>query len=492
MNANDWREVDRDRLGKHLEHELRKRDMTRRDLVRGGVRLASGVGLGWLFAACSGQGEEEGPSPQPAQTGANFTGTLRVRGLADDLPGPIRAAADKALGFALRFDVAGTATSERKVLNEPDSFDVFSGRHYQYDRLWSSGAFRPLDRTKIPNWEQVSKLFKLGKIDPASVECTVGQGDAPVTKLYVDPERSGKWPASPETSGENEGVLVQWADLSKTPVVGIGDEPPWITGCPQSFGMDSMGYNGDVIYKEPGQVSWAELLNPAYRGRVALGGDPEIALQDAAAATRALGLMTFRSLGNMTKEEIDGLIKILLDLKKNGHFHSVWQTFEESVNLIASGEVILAPMPSSAVALLVVQGVNARFAAPPEGFRGWSGGQAIAAHVTDPAKLQACYDYINWGLSREPGAIMMRQGYYHALQETSRQFLEPEEWDYWIEGEPAAKDLPGITGQVGDIRKGAVRDGGAFIDRACRCSSWNSYPQEAEYLNQRWSEFWPD
>ena len=82
------------------------------------------------------------------------------------------------------------------------------------------------------------------------------------------------------------------------------------------FNMDSMGYLGDVIKKAPNQVHWGELLNPAWKGRVALLNDPGIAMQDAGNAVEDLGLMKFKDLGNMTKAEIDGLIKILIKYKK--------------------------------------------------------------------------------------------------------------------------------------------------------------------------------
>jgi putative spermidine/putrescine transport system substrate-binding protein len=196
------------------------------------------------------------------------------------------------------------------------------------------------------------------------------------------------------------------------------------------------------------------------------------------------------SLGNLTKEEIDALTKILLDYKKQGQFAAFWTTFNDSVNFMASGEVVIESMWSPAVALLVAQGQNVKYAAPPSGFRGWCSTQGISAKAAeDPSKLQACYDYINWWNSGEPGAIMMRQGYYNGAQEPTRAFVEPEEWDFWIEGQPAAKDLPGITGQVGDIKAGQVRDGGSFIDRACQYATWNSYFDENEYQVTKWNEF---
>ncbi len=506
----DWREKDRDQLERHLEHELKKRGLTRRDLMKGGMGMAGALGLGALFAACGGGGEEAATEAAPPATEAappateaapKFTGTLRVIGLGVDLqaadgragaqPGaPIAEEAEKALGFKLEFTVKNTVEMEQIALTQPESFDIFSGYHYMYDRLWSSGNLQPVEIAKITEWANINNLFKLGKVDPASTTCTVGAGDAPVTKLYVDPDKTGAWPTSPETNTANEGVLVQWADIAASPIAGIGDEPKYCTGVPQNFNMDSMGYNADVIQKAPNEVSWAELFNPSYKGRVALLADPAIALQDAGNAAIASGLVEgFGSLGNMTKEEMDVMFKILTDLKKSGHFKAFWGDFNESVNLMASGEVVIESMWSPAVAVLVSQGLNVLYASPPEGFRGWSDGQAISAKVSDPSALQACYDYINWWNSGVPGALMMRQGYYSAYQEPTRQYVTPEEWDYWIDGKPAATDLPGITGQVGDIKAGTTRDGGSFVDRGCHYSTWNSHPQEEEYMTTLWNEF---
>ena len=92
----DRREVDRDQLEKHLDHECKKRGMTRRDLMKGGAGMAAAMGLGWLFAACGGDGGEEPaaapppaepappsgePAAPPAEEAPKFTWTLRVTGL---------------------------------------------------------------------------------------------------------------------------------------------------------------------------------------------------------------------------------------------------------------------------------------------------------------------------------------------------------------------------------------------------------------------------
>ena len=82
----------------------------------------------------------------------------------------------------------------------------------------------------------------------------------------------------------------------------------------------------------------------------------------------------------------------------------------------------------------------------------------------------------------------MRVGYYNPVQKTTRPLVSPAEWDYWIAGKPAARDLPGAFGDV-TIRKGQVRDGGPFSRRACRYACWNSVFREHAYQERRWHAF---
>jgi putative spermidine/putrescine transport system substrate-binding protein len=207
--------------------------------------------------------------------------------------------------------------------------------------------------------------------------------------------------------------------------------------------------------------------------------------------------MRFQNLGNMTRGEIDRLIKILTTYKKNGHFRAFWSTFNESVNLMASKEVVIESMWSPAVALLVAQGVNCRYAKPKEGMRGWCSAQGIPAHVTGE-KLDAAYAYLNWMYDGFLGANIMRQGYYIANGKTlpgwirtkGRAFgYDPAEFDFWYNGKAAAKDLPGITGKVGDIKARQTRDGGSFITRSEKYSSWNSFFTENVYQVKRVNDF---
>ena len=82
----------------------------------------------------------------------------------------------------------------------------------------------------------------------------------------------------------------------------------------------------------------------------------------------------------------------------------------------------------------------------------------------------------------------MRQGYYSAAPETSKQFMSADEWGYWYEGKPAKSD---IIDQFGNKleKAGAVRDGGCCFDRMGKVEGWNSVMKENRYMVRKWNEF---
>ena len=43
---------------------------------------------------------------------------------------------------------------------------------------------------------------------------------------------------------------------------------------------------------------------------------------------------------------------------------------------------------------------------------------------------------------------MNRQGYYASVPQTAKKFMEPYEWDYWMEGKPAANDIKSPEGNI--------------------------------------------
>jgi putative spermidine/putrescine transport system substrate-binding protein len=463
------------------------RGMTRRDLlVRGGVGAAAVSGLGSLA----------GPAAAAPRGSEAFTGTLRVITLGVEWPPGAEQQAEKDLGFKFNVQLMGTNAQVQKSITAPKSFDIGGLYNYQFFQIWPTGNFQPVDTRQIKAWARMYPIFTKGKVQLNNPNCTPGQGNAPFRVMFLDTNGSSGLPLTKEGPKTNKQIVQWWNEGTNK---ANGRQPTTIVGPPAHFNMDSMGYNGDVIKKHPTQVSWAELLNKSWKGRVALLNDPGIMSQDAGNAVQALGLMKFKNVGNMTRGEIDRLVKILINYKKQGQFRAFWSTFNESVNLMASKEVVIESMWSPAVALLVAQGVNCRYAYPKEGMRGWCSAQGIPKHVTGD-KLDAAYRYLNWMYEGFLGALIMRQGYYIANGQdlpkwiasqgkTGRPPFTQEEFDFWYNGKAAVRDLPGITGRVGDIKKGQVRDGGSFLRRSCKYSSWNSFFTENVYQVKRINDF---
>jgi putative spermidine/putrescine transport system substrate-binding protein len=105
---------------------------------------------------------------------------------------------------------------------------------------------------------------------------------------------------------------------------------------------------------------------------------------------------------------------------------------------MASGEVVIQSMWSPAVTAVRSKGIDCVFQPLKEGYRAWAAGFGLPATLSG-RKLDASYEFINWFLDGWAGAYLNRQGYYSAVLETAKEKMEPYEWQYWMEGKPAAQ-----------------------------------------------------
>ncbi len=446
--------------------------LTRRDLL---VRAAAGAGALGL----------EVPSASAAVPADR---TLRVATIGYDLgeiPG-LATRAEREIGVRVLPEITTEYQMNRWARQQPAAFDIFDGFSYLVNPDWATGSLQPIEIARIERWHQISRLLKLGKLRPGDRRCTYGQGDAAFRRLYLDPDRSNRWTSAAATPRELDGLVVEWAD--ERTGLSVGPEPHFCTGVPTVFNLDSFGYNSRVLRKRPEELSWAELLNGKWRGRVALIGDALVGFQDAGNAARAAGLVRIRDLGAPTRREIDALLKLLLVLKRRKHFYGLWFDWSDAANWMRSGSVVIESMWALTISPLQALGFPVRQAAPREGYRAFAGMFSISSAVTDPAKLRACYDFINWWSSGFAGSRLLRFGYFNAVEATASRFLDRDEYAYWLEGRPAARDYRAPSGDK-VVRAGSVRDGGPFARRACRIASWNSWPAEAEHLFRRWYDF---
>src|SRR5262249_47436149 len=146
----------------------------------------------------------------------------------------------------------------------------------------------------------------------------------------------------------------------------------WMSVIPTVYNADTLGIRPDLI-KRPIQ-SWAELLNPEFKGKASILNIPSIGIMDAAMVCEATGAAKYEDKGNMTTAEIDKTIAVMTEAKKAGQFRAFWKEFNESVNLMASGEVVIQSMWSPAVTKVRQMGIACTYQPLKEGYRAWAGG----------------------------------------------------------------------------------------------------------------------
>lgn len=368
----------------------------------------------------------------------------------------IAAKASKDLGFKIETQGAWTDALMARVVNQPETVDIADIEFWALSKVWRAKQLQAIDTGKINNWGKIIPLFREGKNFDGSDASR--QGILPYEIQYTDAPGSDAFADGPTR---------------------------FATVVPTIYNADTLGIRPDLIGRPI--ESWAELLNPEFAGKTALLNTPQIGIMDAAMAIEARGDFVYGDKGNMTREEIDKTIEILIAAKKAGQFRAFWSSFDESVNLMASGEVVIQSMWSPAVTAVRARGIDVSYAPLKEGYRGWGVGMGLMSHL-EGLKLEAAYEYLNWILDGWQGSFMAKTGYYSSVPETTKAALTAEEWDFWYDGKAAAVDIQDPFGSL-QGSAGLVRDGGSFEARMGNVACWNTVMDEDRYMVKRWNEF---
>jgi len=386
--------------------------------------------------------------------------TLRHVGVSYAVQRAIGEQASKDLGFKIEMQNLDTSASITRFVTQPNSVDIADMEGWQVKVAMARKIIQAIDSKKIKEFDGILPIFTTGSYEGRKVS---RQGISPYEVMYTD------------------------AGATKI----IEGQRQHLTFLPQVFNADSIGYRPDKVGREV--TEWKDLIDPKFKGRAAILDIPNIGIMDAAQALESRGDLVYGNKGNMTRKEIDITIEALIDLKKKGHFRASWSTFEQSVELMASGEVFIQSMWSPAVTAVLEKGIPCVYAPVgikpngKEGYRGWCNGMGLMKHLTGK-KLDAAYEYLNWYYSGWQGAYVARHGYYSPVPRTAKAHMTPSEFDYWYMGKPAAEVIKSSHGQpIGQV--GTVRDGGSLAQRFSNIACWNTVMDENQYMVQRWNEF---
>ena len=276
--------------------------------------------------------------------------TLRQFGTGVSNINAIAKKAKEDLGINLEMTALDTDSTAQRVVTQPKSFDIADIEYFTLKKVWPSGNMQPMDINKLKYFDKIVGIFKDGKLTPTS---KIAQGTAPHTVGFTDGPNSKKFSNS---------------------------QTDWFTMVPTIYNADTLGIRPDIIGRPI--ESWTELLNPEFKGKASILNIASIGIMDAAMVCEAMGEVKYGDKGNMTKDEIDKTMAIFTEAKKNGQFRAFWKTFDESVNLMASGEVVIQSMWSPAITKVRSMGIPCIYQPLKEGYRSWGGGLGLARKLS--------------------------------------------------------------------------------------------------------------
>lgn len=331
------------------------------------------------------------------------------------------------------------------------------------------GAIFPDTQTELMSgsnaydcWETIGErlpaVIATSKIDSVPTAQLKSWGNIRDTFTKANP----KWKPSEQIVGQI------WKDEKQTEL--------WMV--PTVYNYDSIGYRPDLVSAEEAST-WTAIFDDKFKGKTGLNVDPLIAFGQAVLAMTSLKLIEAPNPGNPSKKVIDEASKFLISKKKGGQFRALWGDFGELVNLLASGEMILADAWQPAVMAVKAQGKKCSYAVPKEGYRAWSIG---ISPITGTPNKDAVIAYADYWLSGPPAIAVSEQGYYSPTTNIKGQ-MDPDKYAFWYDGKPwKGKGERGIA-------EGDLRDGGSLEKRASTVAYWHQWPDEYDYLMKKWDEF---
>ncbi|WP_426955082.1 ABC transporter substrate-binding protein [Muricoccus radiodurans] len=416
------------------------RKPARRDLLRAAAALAA-TGVAARLAAPAVHAQE------PV--------VLRYLGTAVNQSAEIAAKARQDIGVTIEYIPVTTDDVIRRAVTQPNTFDLLDMEYFSAKRVAPSGNLQGIEARRIRLFDKITPVFTRGEIGGRAIG---DQGTAPKKVQFLTGRNAREF-----ANGPTE----------------------WMSLIPTTYNADTLGIRPDLI-RRPIE-SWAELLNPQFKGKASILNIPSIGIMDAAMVVEATGGYRYPDKGNMTRAEIDRTMAVLTEAKRAGQFRAFWSDFNESVNLMASGETVIQSMWSPAVTKVRSQGVQCIYQPLKEGYRAWASGFGMP-RTLEGRKLDAAYEFINWFLSGWAGAYLNRQGYYSAVLDTAKENMAPYEWAFWMEGKPAEQDIKAPDGSLLE-KAGTVRDGGSYEQRMGAVACWNAVMDENTYLIRKWNEF---
>jgi len=215
--------------------------------------------------------------------------------------------------------------------------------------LWAAPIARPFDDWKPIEKEAgiaISFAPKSASADEALTKMLVGDGqklydaftdngggmeDAMAGNLIIAPLDTSKmknWGNLRDDVKNDDGVAAHSIRYNGK-----------VYAVPYIANADSLAYDREAVGADPD--SWGMLFDPEFKGYVAMQDDYGPTLTNTAIYLHETGQVEIKDRSNMTADEVKAVAQFLIAKKKAGQFRTFWNGFQQGVDLMASGEVVM-------------------------------------------------------------------------------------------------------------------------------------------------------
>ncbi|MGE7418831.1 hypothetical protein ACQKLZ_31460, partial [Methylobacterium tarhaniae] len=120
--------------------------------------------------------------------------TLRYLGTAVNQSGDIARKVKEDLGITIEYIPVVTDEVSKRVVTQPNSFDIVDSEYFSLKKLMPSGNLVGMDARRIKNADKITPVFTKGEVGGKKIG---DQGTAPKKVFYLEGQNSTKFAASP-------------------------------------------------------------------------------------------------------------------------------------------------------------------------------------------------------------------------------------------------------------------------------------------------------
>jgi putative spermidine/putrescine transport system substrate-binding protein len=282
---------------------------------------------------------------------------------------------------------------------------------------------------------------------------------------------------------------------------------------PHVYNFDAIGYNPGFV----DDVSlWSALFDDQYQGETIVGETaaitiPEVMMHllDTDQLDAEIG-----SLNNPTQDQMDAAIDFLIEQSEAGQFRTTWAAYGESVGVMSGEEAVLGDIWQPAAMDVRRDGAPCIYATMDDGVQGyrfWYGGIVpTSPGASNRGNLETVHNLIDAHYGAHFPSFIQGYGYstpHYENEELVRdgsdetgEGMGPEYYDWAYRGEATYEpvDDPAMfdpqeyewADEEGEPDPdGSVRNSGPIEERFDRTGFFQIWPDEADYMTDRWRDF---